>query len=74
MKLVESVLFRRIRLPIMWAFAFAVLTGYQATSVAEEAKRPNVVIIVADDLGYGDLGFQGGKDVPTPNLDGSSTG
>ncbi|MBM3740172.1 MAG: sulfatase [Acidobacteria bacterium] len=32
-------------------------------------RRPNIVIILADDLGYNDLGFQGGKDVATPHLD-----
>lgn len=31
--------------------------------------RPNVIVIVADDLGYGELGCQGGKDIPTPNVD-----
>lgn len=36
---------------------------------AQPAHRPNVVLIIADDLGYGDLGCYGGKDVPTPNLD-----
>ena len=30
---------------------------------------PNVLIIFADDLGYGDLGFTGCKDIQTPNLD-----
>ena len=70
MTFAESLPFRKIRVPVLWAVAFAALAGYQATSVAQDAKRPNVLIIVADDLGYGDLGFQGGKDVPTPNLDG----
>ena len=32
-------------------------------------RRPNILVIVADDLGYADLGFQGGSDVPTPRLD-----
>ena len=32
-------------------------------------SRPNILIILADDLGYGELGCQGGKDVPTPNID-----
>ncbi len=74
MRLVETVLFRRIRLPVLLAFAIAALDGYQASSAAEDAKRPNVLIIVADDLGYADLGFQGGKDVPTPHLDGLAHG
>lgn len=33
------------------------------------AARPNVIVIVADDLGYADLGCQGAKDVRTPNID-----
>lgn len=33
------------------------------------AAKPNVLIIVADDLGYHDLGFQGSKEIPTPHLD-----
>lgn len=37
---------------------------------AAEPKKPNVIVIVADDLGYADLGFQGCKDIPTPHLDG----
>jgi arylsulfatase A-like enzyme len=35
------------------------------------AEKPNVLVILADDLGYADLGVNSGKDVdvPTPNLD-----
>lgn len=32
-------------------------------------RKPNILLIVADDLGYADLGVQGCKDVPTPNID-----
>lgn len=32
-------------------------------------ERPNVIFIVADDLGYGELQSYGGKDVPTPQID-----
>jgi arylsulfatase A-like enzyme len=33
------------------------------------SSRPNVLFIVGDDMGYADVGFQGCKDIPTPNLD-----
>ncbi len=38
------------------------------TSLAAE-KRPNIVFILADDLGYGDLGCYGRTDIRTPELD-----
>jgi arylsulfatase A-like enzyme len=43
-------------------------------AAAEERRRPNVVILLADDLGYADAGFQGCKDVPTPSLDALARG
>jgi arylsulfatase A-like enzyme len=33
------------------------------------SAKPNILFIVGDDMGYGDVGFQGCKDIPTPNLD-----
>jgi len=38
-------------------------------SEAPKRTRPNILLIVADDLGYGDIGVHGGKAVPTPNFD-----
>ncbi|KAF0244983.1 MAG: hypothetical protein FD180_2023 [Planctomycetota bacterium] len=35
----------------------------------DTAPRPNIVVIVADDLGYAELGCQGCTDIPTPNID-----
>ena len=36
---------------------------------ATDPNRPNVIVILADDLGYGDLGCYGAKNVETPNVD-----
>ncbi|MBL9206710.1 MAG: sulfatase-like hydrolase/transferase [Opitutaceae bacterium] len=36
--------------------------------------RPNLVFIVVDDLGYGDLGCYGGREIPTPHLDALAAG
>jgi len=32
-------------------------------------KKPNFIVILADDLGFGDLGCDGGTIIKTPNLD-----
>ncbi|MEG0033591.1 MAG: sulfatase-like hydrolase/transferase, partial [Mucinivorans sp.] len=40
-----------------------------ALSAVGQTKRPNVVYINADDLGYGDLSCNGMKRIQTPNVD-----
>jgi arylsulfatase A-like enzyme len=50
------------------AIALSILL--MVTVAQAETKRPNVIVIVADDLGYTDIGAQGiARDVKTPNID-----
>src|SRR3954454_19661659 len=39
------------------------------TAAAADVRRPNILIIVADDLGYGELSVQGNPQIPTPHID-----
>lgn len=42
---------------------------FSAYSAANSEDRPNILFILADDLGYADVGFNGSKDIVTPNID-----
>lgn len=46
---------------------FVLLTVFGCCGYA--AERPNFVLLMADDLGWGDVGFNGGTDIRTPHLD-----
>jgi len=58
---------REILTVIAIAFSLLFLSG---TAVEAQRRLPNIVVIVADDMGYGDIGIHGSKDIPTPNIDG----
>jgi arylsulfatase A-like enzyme len=63
---------------VLWALLFTVSAFQQACSQEEEEKEtgsalPNIVFMMADDLGYGDVGYNGGI-ARTPNLDSMARG
>lgn len=55
-----------MKLSVLTAAAFALLT---TCSFAAAERPPNIVLILADDLGYGDLGCYGQRLIKTPNID-----
>lgn len=59
----------RYFLSLLQIASLIVATTWSGTCRAADTARPNVLLIVADDLGYNDVGFQGCRDIPTPNLD-----
>ena len=52
------------------------LAAWLALGCGAEApvRPPNVVLIVADDLGIGEVGAYGGEEIPTPSIDAISSG
>ena len=55
-------------------FAVVVALVLPACLLAADGKKPNIVVFLADDEGYGELGCQGNQEIPTPNIDSIAAG
>src|SRR5580692_6338105 len=58
-----------LRIPALLAACSFLLAASNVAAAADTPKRPNIVFILADDLGYGHLGCYGQKRIQTPRLD-----
>ena len=59
-----------LALAVGWGLALSVLSG--AVLAQAPVQKPNIILILSDDFGYGDMGAYGGgvgRGMPTPNLD-----
>jgi arylsulfatase A-like enzyme len=53
----------------LFFLALFLLAGWPAQAQRRPAPKPNILLIVADDLGYADIGVNGCVDAPTPQID-----
>ena len=57
-----------LNLPLHLILSFVIFYSISCESPNENIDNPNIIYILADDLGYGELGVYGQKIIETPNI------
>ncbi|MEO7404761.1 MAG: sulfatase-like hydrolase/transferase, partial [Burkholderiales bacterium] len=59
------------RLTMLFAFSFIMLASNERIAYAAESSpsRPNIIVVLVDDMGWGDFSCFGNKEVETSNID-----
>lgn len=60
-------------MPTLWIFALLILPGINVNA-ADVPKKPNIIFILGDDVGMGDIGCTGSDNYKTPNIDALAAG
>lgn len=64
LKLIKSVFH-----PVVYIFPAILAPAFASCEKAADQEKPNVILIITDDQGYGDLGFTGNEHINTPHID-----